>query len=86
VGGGVGSMVSCSKIDDMSAVVVVLKPTSEAGPLVGWDEEQTWGLSDVVHPGSSSSSRSRTTTRLVRLLTSIPRWQASSPAHPRHPP
>lgn len=64
-----------SKIDDMSAVVVVLKPTSEAGPLVGWDEEQTWGLSDVVHPGSSS--RSRTTTRLVRLLTSIPRWQCA---------
>lgn len=78
-------MVPCSKIDDMSAVVVVLKPTSEAGPLVGWDEEQTWDLSDVVHPGSSSS-RSRTITRLVRLLASIPRWQASSPAHPRRPP
>jgi serine/threonine protein phosphatase PrpC len=46
---------SNSKIDDMTAVVVVFKPTSDAGPLVAWDEEQSW-VPDVVRNGSSAPS------------------------------
>jgi serine/threonine protein phosphatase PrpC len=65
-----------SKIDDMSAVVVVLRPTSETGPLLAWDEEEeggAWGA----HPHHNGTRSRITTTRIFHLLTSIPRWQCA---------